>query len=458
MTIPTRGVDGAAQVEPPVSEGSVPPGGPPVPRTAADYARSLGPGLLVSMAWLSAGDLVSASVSGSTYGYALIWALVIALFARFFFVSAIGKYVLCNRHGDDSILAGFGRLWSGLPLIVGGIAFILGFTYQTYIIKGAATALYQLAGGSGEGDWPIFFVAVGLVAVTIFMLLRGRQYTTLETIAKVSVGILMLTFFLAVTIHGFDPVALLRGLVFQVPPDIEGTFGAIVVLASIIGAVGGSAANLLYPYFMEDKGWTTPVYRKLQVFDLLVGILAMVVINLAVWIVAAESLGTDASIAIREARDLAIMMGRGVGPLGPLLLWTGLFFVTFTSFPTYSFGFTKVLLDGVQRTFPGRRTGDRIPRPETHRAFKTIQIGLLLLLPLLFSLPIAPNFIALTIAGTAMAAVTGPIIIVGVIVLTTSKRYMLPEYANSWWETVALLLIGVVGLWAAWGVAAGLLT
>ena len=388
----------------------------------------------------------------------MMWALVIALFARYFFVSAIGKYVLCNSQGDNSILAGFARLWRGLPLIVGVIAFILGFTYQTYIIKGAATALYQLLGGIGNSDWAVFVFAVLLVGVTIFMLLRGSQYRTLETIAKVSVGILMLTFFLAVALNGFDVAAFLRGLVFQVPADTEGTFGAVVILAAIIGAVGGSAANLLYPYFMEDKGWTTPVYRKIQIFDLLVGILAMVFINLAVWIVAAESLGGGAGIAIQEAEDLAIMMGRGIGAIGPLLLWIGLFFVTFTSFPAYSFGFTKVLLDGVQRTFPGGLESDEIPDPENHRYFKFIQIGLLLVLPLIFSLPVAPNFIALTIAGNAMGAITGPIIIVGVIVLTTSKKYMLPEYANKWWETIALLIIGGIGLWATYGVVAGLLS
>jgi Mn2+/Fe2+ NRAMP family transporter len=420
-----------------------------------DYVRALGPGLLVAMAWLSAGDLVSASVSGSTYGYALIWALVIALFARFFFVSAIGKYVLCNNSGDPSILTGFGRLWRGLPMLVGVIAFILGFTYQTYIIKGAATALWHLFGGIGNREWGIFIFAVLLVGVTIFMLVRGHQYTTLEWIARVSVGILMLTFFIAVVLHGFDLIALLRGLAFRLPADTGG-FGAVLLVAAIIGAVGGSAANLLYPYFMQDKGWDRPAFRKLQVVDLLTGILAMVFINLCVWIVAAEVLAGGAGIAIEEAEDLATMMGRGVGAVGPLLLWIGLFFVTFTSFPAYSFGFTKVLLDGVQRTLSGQV--ETYENPENHRAFKWIQVGLLLIVPLLFSLPMAPNFIALTIAGNALGAITGPIIIVGVIILTTSKKYMLPEYANKWWETLALLIIGGIGLWATYGVVAGLLS
>src|SRR5829696_5556403 len=426
-----------------------------VPSTFIEYVRALGPGVLVAMAWLSAGDLVSASVSGSTYGYALMWALVLALFARYFFVSAIGKYVLCNNQGDNSILAGFGRLWRGLPALIGVIAFILGFTYQTYIIKGAATALWHLFGGIGNEEWGIFIFAVLLVGVTTLMLIRGSQYKTLETIACVSVGILLLTFLIAVAIHGFDPIALLRGLIFSVPAD-TGAFGAVLVLAAILGAVGGSAANLLYPYFMQDKGWDRPAYRKLQIFDLLTGILAMIFINLAVWIVAAEVLAGGGGLAIEDPEDLATMMGRGVGLIGPFLLWIGLFFITFDTFPVFAFGFTKVLLDGLQRTFP--RQVQTYENPENHPAFNWIQIGALLILPLIFSLPMAPSFIALTIAGNALGAITGPIIIVGIIVLTTSKKFMLPEYVNKWWETVALLIVGGIGLWATYGVVAGLLS
>ena len=117
-----------------------------------------------------------------------------------------------------------------------------------------------------------------------------------------------------------------------------------------------------------------------------------------------------------------------------------------------------MLLDGVQRSFPGGLESSEIPDPATHRAFKAIQIGLLLILPLLFSLPAAPNFIALTIMGTAMGAVTAPIIIVGVIVLTTSRKFMLPEYVNKWWETLALVVIGGIGIWATSEVVAGFMS
>lgn len=82
-------------------------------RNLRGYLRAVGPGVVVGMMWLGAGDLVSASVSGGNYGYAFMWVLVIATVARFVVTSALARYQLCNGKGDSSILQGYGRIWKG---------------------------------------------------------------------------------------------------------------------------------------------------------------------------------------------------------------------------------------------------------------------------------------------------------------------------------------------------------
>ncbi len=72
----------------------------PLPRTFGEYVRSFGPGLVVVLTWLGAGDIVSMSVAGGNYGYSLMWVLVLAVVMRFLFVSLIAKYQLCNQHGE----------------------------------------------------------------------------------------------------------------------------------------------------------------------------------------------------------------------------------------------------------------------------------------------------------------------------------------------------------------------
>ena len=54
--------------------------------------KALGPGVIYVLTALGAGDLVDSSVSGSHYGYALMWALVLATLVRFLIVNIIPMY------------------------------------------------------------------------------------------------------------------------------------------------------------------------------------------------------------------------------------------------------------------------------------------------------------------------------------------------------------------------------
>jgi Mn2+/Fe2+ NRAMP family transporter len=423
-----------------------------VPTNWREYLRAMGPGLVVSLMWLGTGDLIDSSVAGATYGYALMWGLAVALVSRYFFVSALAKYQLCNNQGDEGVLEGYARLWRGFPLVLGIAGLFLGFVYESYFMRGAGTALYFLFGEIGPRSAAIFVWAAIIAGISVFLVLNRNRYVILEIIARIAVVILIVTFFAAVIIQGVDVVGLLRGLTFGFPPD-EGLFGSVLVVVALIGAVGGSAANLLYPYFMRDKGWRGPRYHKLQRYDLFTGIASIVIINLAVWIVAAEALG-GTGLNVTSEDDLATMMETAVGPIGPPILWIGLFFVVMTSIPAFAAGFSKLFVDSIHHSFPAR--GSRYGSPEADPLLKPIMIVVFLILPLVFALPFAPNLVVLTVIGSSFAVLTAPIIIVGIIWLTSSRRYMLPEYVNKWWQTAILLVVGGIGLWAVYGLITGL--
>jgi hypothetical protein len=55
------------------------------------------------------------------------------------------------------------------------------------------------------------------------------------------------------------------------------------------------------------------------------------------------------------------------------------------------------------------------------------------------------------------AALLAPVIVVCTIWLTNSKRLMLPGYTNSWFMNVILAVVGIIGLWATYGVIRGLI-
>ena len=161
-----------------------------------------------------------------------------------------------------------------------------------------------------------------------------------------------------------------------------------------------------------------------------------------------------AGIQIATLDDLSTMMTLALGPIGPWLLWLGLMMTAFCSFTSYARGYTKIFFSGINHAFPSRKNTD-IPLDRT-RAFRAVQLGLMVCVPILFALPVFPDVVAMTVAGSATAGIMAPVIIVGTLIVTNDKRRMLPGYTNKWWENVILVIVGGIGLWAAYGLIVGL--
>ncbi len=59
-----------------------------------------------------------------------------------------------------------------------------------------------------------------------------------------------------------SPVEVVQGLFRLEMPNATGRFNPLLVGGAMIGAVGGSIMNLVYPYFLDAKGWRGPQYRR----------------------------------------------------------------------------------------------------------------------------------------------------------------------------------------------------
>ena len=87
---------------------------PPIPKSFWQYLKSMGPGIIVALTWLGTGDLVDSAIAGGSYGYSLMWAIIVALFVRFVFVSILAKYQLCNPH-QETVISGLKKVHFLLP-------------------------------------------------------------------------------------------------------------------------------------------------------------------------------------------------------------------------------------------------------------------------------------------------------------------------------------------------------
>ena len=412
-----------------------------VPTTFSQYVRSMGPGLVVALTWLGAGDLVDSAVAGGHYGYSLMWAMVFALFVRFVFVSIIAKYQLCNQRGE-SVMAGLKRVHPFLPVFVGLVALFFGHFYGSYLIKGTGEATASLVGILPPWAWSVFWVVAGA-----FFLFRGA-YRQVEIVFYAFLIMLSVSLVGVALWSGPNPVAAAKGVFLFAVPEQRGPYSAFLVVISLVGAVGGSIANLMYPYFIQQKGWVGPKFRRLQHYDLAFGTLVLVFLNLSVWTIGAEIL-YPLGISLTNLDDLASLLTLVLGELGGPIFYLGVFAAVYSSAIGNATGFGLMCVDVVNVC----RSSDAAPTSRANVSqslvYRTVAAWCLFS-PLIWSLPGMPGFITLTIIANASAVVVLPVLCGSLWYMTARTDLIGATYRNKWWENGLMSGLFVLSIWGAY--------
>jgi Mn2+/Fe2+ NRAMP family transporter len=417
-----------------------------IPSTFLEYLQSFGPGLVVVLTWLGAGDIVSAGVSGGNYGYALMWVLVLAALVRFVFVSLIAKYQLCNPHGE-TVVDGLVRLhpWYAPFLVIASI--VMAHVTGAYMLVGCGETWVKLSGVGATWQWSLLWVVAALALVF------RPEYQRVETFFKVILAVLAASLIGSAIWVGPNPTGVLHGAFGFALPETRGPFTALLVAVSMIGALGGSMMNLAYPYFLELKGWRGPAYRRLQTYDLFLGVLVMIVLNLAVWTLGAELMhGTNESV---EGLDgLVSVLGEVLGSWGERLFLTGVFSAVFTSYVGISMVLALIASQGVD-LWRGH-----IPSANENRKSTPVYRAVILwalISPLIWTLPGMPEFITLTVIGNSLQVFLVPVLAGGLWRITASEKYIGREHRNQVWENLVMLLTFVLAVWGSYGLLKSLL-
>jgi len=421
--------------------------GAPIPKTFKEYIKSFGPGIVIVLTWLGAGDLVDNAIAGAHYGYALMWGLVIALIVRYALTSIIANYQLMNVQGHN-LMDGYGRIHPLYPIVlgIGGIA--LGHFYNSYLIKGAGEAIYHLTGEVGS----ILFWSV--IVVIVGMTISGRSvYKHLENAEKIILALMALSLIGGAIAVGPNVGAMAKGTVAFAVPEQVGAFGAITIVVSLIGSVGGSLANLLYPTFMREKGWIRPEHRKVQRYDLMFGILMIILLDLSVWVMGAEVLHPK-GITIESFNDLARLLGEFIGHFGEVLIYLGVFGACFSGVLGYAAGFPKMLMDAVYQYNPARK--EKYAEKPAKDPIYLVSYLLIAVVPLIWAIPGMPGFIWLTVFVNAAQIALLPLVSIGLVILINRKDLM-GELAGNKIHNILLVLLTLLAIWGAYQTFMGLI-
>jgi Mn2+/Fe2+ NRAMP family transporter len=420
-----------------MASSSAPVAPPPVPRSAGEYLRSFGPGIVIVLTWLGAGDIVDMGVAGANYGYSLMWVLVLAIFMRFVLVSLIARYQLCNQRGE-SVIDALCRLHPLAAPILAIAVFIMAHVYGAYMTVGIGEVCANLFRVG-----PVWLWAIVCNGVAFALVLRPA-YGPLETVFKIFLGLLGVSFVGSAFFVGASPLGVLQGLYRFEVPNAAGRFNPFLVGTAMIGAVGGSIMNLAYPYFLDQKGWRGPQYRRVQTYDLLLGIVAMVVLNLAVWTLGAELLFPDKQIHTLD--DLPALVSTVLGEWGRALFYLGIFAAIYTSILGHATGLGMLGTHAWLR-WHGDSTTDTASL-QRHTVYRAIVIWALVS-PLIWTLPGMPDFVMLTLIANGAQVVIVPLIAGGLWRITASSQFIGEQFRARPWENAVMALLFVLALYAA---------
>ena len=385
----------------------------------------MGPGLIVMVGDNDAGGVATYAQAGQTYGYSLLWTLVLLIpvlivnqemVVRLGAVTGVGHARLINER--------FGRFWG---LFSVGDLFILNFlTIVTEFIGISLGAAYF-------GISP--YVAVPIAALVLIGITVTGNFRRWERAMFVFLVLNLLIFPLAWLSHP-DTGRVLHGLVV---PGIEGgiTSDAVLLIIAIVGTTVAPWQLFFQQSNVIDKR-ITPRWMAYERADTAIGAAVVVIGAAAIMMATASVFGGTPEFggftdALQTAIGLASLRGPVLGSVFAVLLLDasiiGACAVTLST--SYAFGDVFGLRHSLHRTF------------KEARVFYGSYTGLVSVAAAIVLIPNAPLGL-ITTAVQALAGVLLPSATVFLVLLCNDREVLGPWVNAAWLNVVATVIVSVL--------------
>lgn len=283
----------------------------------------IGPGLIISASFIGPGTITTATVTGSSYGYALAWAITFSIIATIILQEMSARLGIATGKGlGEALRETFRHPLLRLLMVVLIVAAIGvgGASYAGGDTTGTALGLAGLTGLPSE----LLIVVVGLV---IFGLLVTGSYKLVERVLVVMVAVLAAVFFLTMIVVRPDVGAILRGVFV---PDVPS--GALLTTVALIGTTVVPYNLFLHANLAQEKWSGLPTGRALRDAkqDAIISIAIGGIITLAIMITAAAAMWTK-GVTAESGADMATQLEPLLGPAAKYVFALGLFAAGLTS-------------------------------------------------------------------------------------------------------------------------------
>lgn len=393
---------------------------PPIPKNFIEYVRNIGPGFVFLLSILGVGDLTGSSVNGTKFGFAILWTLLIAVIARYVVLEAIGRFGICNPEKLTPIQGLIKIYGKWFRWLIAAYVLVFFCTNMSTYVKGAAEILNAIF-----PFVPIPVCGLCVIAFGIFCV-YSPKYKRIEKLFKSLLVVVFCTVVgVSIIVHP-DWGAFFKGMFIPgIPPGVPDLRSTMFVVIGAIGTVIGGVGQLMYPYFIKQKGWSSPPYVKMVRFDLGFTIVILFIIDSLLYVPAATLIHAHGGPVIKTALDIFHMMLMAVGPVFTTIFMVGICGAAITSSVGMPFGVIHVFQEAVYGKID-----------QNHWTWKVGSI-IAWIAPAFFIFTNIP-FTTLSLFGGNLNVFFSLFVGTGILIIGNMKSIIGKEYRNPWWSNIGL--------------------
>ncbi len=291
----------------------------------AEKLKNIGPGALVAAGFVGPGTVTTCTVSGASYGYTMLWALLFATVATIVFQEMAARIGIVTQEGlGENIRDRISNpvlKWIAIVIVI--IAIFIGNTaYETGNITGGILGIQAVV------DLPMIPIVI-VLGILAFACMWIGSYKLVEKILTGIVVFMGVVFLITAIASPVDWGAAVAGLFTPALPEGQDASKGILTAVGLIGTT-------IVPYnlFLHASGASERFKDPEQVadarFDCVLSIGLGGLISMAILICAAANMNA-AGITVSNGKDMALALSPLLGNWATVMIGVGLLAAGFSS-------------------------------------------------------------------------------------------------------------------------------
>ena len=289
--------------------------------------KNIGPGLIITSAFIGPGTVTLCSLSGIEFGYSLIWCVIFSIIATCYLQELSSRLGIISRKGlSDVLKENKNQLIKNSSYILIVLSLFIGNTaYESGNISGTVMGLETFLGSGIIHNSSIsintYPILIGIILVGIILV---GSYNIFEKLLVGLVFIMSITFIITAILSKPSLGDLISGL----KPSVNETNYLYV-----IGLIGTTVVpyNLFLHSYIAKQKWKTIEDYKLSIPDTIISILIGGIISISIIITAASNNHLINGSNIKSAIDLGGQLTPYLGDFSKYFISIGLFSAGITS-------------------------------------------------------------------------------------------------------------------------------